>query len=405
MRLHATFVGCLGAAFDRGEGRQFFFDFRERGGFGQTADGVENGLFVAHALKVFGRDLSRKLFLGDGDDAEDFVHRRVAGFDFFPAALAEGAHAVFASGIGEGAGGFAAEDELVHLVVEAEDFEEADAAAVTCAAAAVAADGGVEGVDEFGFGFGDAEDGEVFAELDLVDWRRARALGAEATDEALGDDELDGGSDEERFDAHVDETRDGAGGVVGVECREYQVTGERGADGDLGGVFVADFADHDDVGVLAEDVAECVGEGEADFGADLHLVHAGDFIFDRILDGDDAEVRGIDFAEEGVERGALAGAGGAGDEDDAVRVIEDVCDLRLFVGGHAEAIHRVGFLLLVEEAERNGFGVDGGDRRDADIEDGVAGAEVDASVLREAAFGDVETRHDLEARDDGVLET
>jgi hypothetical protein len=52
------------------------------------------------------------------------------------------------------------------------------------------------------------------------------------------------------------ETRDGAGGVVGVERGEHQVTGERGADGDLGGVFVADFTDHNDVGILAEDVAE-----------------------------------------------------------------------------------------------------------------------------------------------------
>src|SRR5690606_14098512 len=63
-----------------------------------------------------------------------------------------------------------------------------------------------------------------------------------------------------------------------------------------------------------------------------------------------------------------------------------------------------GFLALVEQAKGDGFGVDGGDGGDADVEVGGAGAEVDASVLRQAFFGDVEARHDFEARDDGVLE-
>jgi hypothetical protein len=149
------------------------------------------------------------------------------------------------------------------------------------------------------------------------------ALRAEAADEALGDDQLDGRGHEEGLDAHVDEARDGAGRVVGVDGGEDEVAGERGADGDLGGVLVADFADHDDVGILAEHVAERAGEGEADLGPHLHLVDAGHLVFDRVLDRDDAQVGGVDLAEKGVERGRLARAGRAGDEDDAVRVVED----------------------------------------------------------------------------------
>ena len=84
------------------------------------------------------------------------------------------------------------------------------------------------------------------------------------------------------------------------------MTGERGADGDFGRILIADFADHNDIGVLAQDVAQGIGEREPDLGADLHLVHAGDFVFDRVLDGDDAEIGGIDFPEKRVERGALA---------------------------------------------------------------------------------------------------
>jgi len=161
----------------------------------------------------------------------------VAGFDFFPAALAEGAHALLAGRLRKGAGALALEDELVEFVVETENLEEADAAAVAGAAAAVAADGVFERGDEFGLGGVALENGEIFEQLDLADRLRRGAVGAEAADETLGDDELDGGSDEEGLDAHVDEAGDGAGGVVRVERGEHQVTGEGGADRDLRGVL------------------------------------------------------------------------------------------------------------------------------------------------------------------------
>ena len=56
------------------------------------------------------------------------------------------------------------------------------------------------------------------------------------------------------------------GRVVGVEGGEDQVAGQGGADRDVGRLPVADFADHDDVGVLAQDVAQRAGEGEPDLG-------------------------------------------------------------------------------------------------------------------------------------------
>ena len=70
--------------------------------------------------------------------------------------------------------------------------------------------------------------------------------------------------DEERLDAHVDQTGDRARRVVGVQRGEHEVAGQRGLDGDLGGLLVADFADHDDVGVLPQEGAQRVGERQAD---------------------------------------------------------------------------------------------------------------------------------------------
>jgi hypothetical protein len=71
-------------------------------------------------------------------------------------------------------------------------------------------------------------------------------------------------------------------------------------------------------------------------------------------------------------------------------IVENADDLFLLGLVHAEALHRVGFFLLVEQAERAGLGVNGGDGGNADIEDDAGGFEVDAAVLRKALFGDVE---------------
>ena len=50
------------------------------------------------------------------------------------------------------------------------------------------------------------------------------------------------------------------------------MAGQRGVDGDVGGLAVADLADHDDVRVLAQDVPQARGEGQPDLRVDLDLV-------------------------------------------------------------------------------------------------------------------------------------
>ena len=87
-------------------------------------------------------------------------------------------------------------------------------------------------------------------------------MGADSSDEPLRQDSFERRGNQERFHAHVEQARDGAGGVVGVERAEDLMAGERGADGDLGGLRVADFADHDDVRILAQDGAQAGGESE-----------------------------------------------------------------------------------------------------------------------------------------------
>ena len=78
-------------------------------------------------------------------------------------------------------------------------------------------------------------------------------------DQALGDDAFERRGDEERLEAQVEQTGDGAGGVVGVQRAEDQVAGQRRLHGDFGGFLIADFADQDDVRVLTQH--RCAGCG------------------------------------------------------------------------------------------------------------------------------------------------
>src|SRR5581483_2173869 len=84
---------------------------------------------------------------------------------------------------------------------------------------------------------------------------------------------------------------------------------------------VAHLADEDDVGILAQHVLEGGGEGVRVL-ADLPLVDHRPLVvveeLDRVLDRHDVDgFRRVDQVDEAGQRGALARAGGAGDEHQA----------------------------------------------------------------------------------------
>ena len=128
-------------------------------------------------------------------------------------------------------------------------------------------------------------------ELEVLGRVRVLAVRAEDAHEALREDADDARAEQERLGAHVDGARDGARGVVRVDRREHEVTRERRVDRDLERLRVADLADHDDVGVLPEERAQRAREREADLRLHVHLVDALDLVLDRVLGGQDVEVR------------------------------------------------------------------------------------------------------------------
>ena len=131
---------------------------------------------------------------------------------------------------------------------------------------------------------------------------------------------------------HVEDAVECRGGVAGVHGADDQVTGLGGGDGHLDGGQVAELTDDDDIGIFAQGGAQGAAEGGRVL-ADLTLgdiaPKAGMEEFEGVFDGDDVIVtRSVELVDEGVERGRFSRADGAGDEDEAVVIAQQLLEDR-----------------------------------------------------------------------------
>ena len=104
------------------------------------------------------------------------------------------------------------------------------------------------------------------------------------------------------------------------------MTRQRRLHGDLGRLEVADFTDHDDVGILTQERSQRVREVQTDLRLDLNLIDSVKLIFDGILDRQDLAFRRIQLQQAGIERRRFAAAGRPGDEQDAVGSMKNVLE-------------------------------------------------------------------------------
>src|SRR5450830_297423 len=91
-----------------------------------------------------------------------------------------------------------------------------------------------------------------------------------------------------------------------------------GFDGDVGGLQIADLANHDDVRILAQEGAQRYREAQPGAFVDVDLVDAGQVDFHRIFYGGDIGVRLVQDVEAGIQGNRLAGTGRPGHQDHAV---------------------------------------------------------------------------------------
>jgi hypothetical protein len=184
-------------------------------------------------------------------------------------------------------------------------------------------------------------------------------------------------------------------GRIGVQRRINLVAGHRGAESHFGGFGITDFADQDDVRVLAHHRADAVGEVELGGFGDRGLAHQRHRVFHRVFEGHDVDALGVDVVEHRVKRGGLAAAGRAGDQDDPFRAGDHQFQPVEMLLGEAEILQRHDALLPVENAQHDVFAVDGRLAGDAEIDLATGDGEADAAILRRAHLGDVHARSTL----------
>ena len=186
-----------------------------------------------------------------------------------------------------------------------------------------------------------------------------------------------------------------------MQRAHHHVTGKGGLDGDTARFQVTDFADHDDVRILTEERLQCGSERHADLGAHLHLIDAEEIVLHGIFGGHDVGVAVVDLRQRRIQRSRLAGTGGAGHEDHAVRVRDRFHQLAFGARLDTELLEVEGEVALVENSEHDLLAEQRGQHTHTEVDDLPADLQFDAAVLRHASFGDVQRRHDLESRDQG----
>ena len=179
---------------------------------------------------------------------------------------------------------------------------------------------------------------------------RGDAAAVGARQQPLRDDALEHAGEDRahlrllRRREELDQPAERLGRVDRVHRREHEMAGLGGLERRLGGLAVAQLADQDHVGVLAQHAPEGLVER---LGVDPNLALVDDALLvvveelDRILDRDDVlPARAVDVADHRGERGRLADARGAGDEDQPAMLVGQ----RLDAGRQAQALevgHRV----------------------------------------------------------------
>src|SRR5204863_9479168 len=116
---------------------------------------------------------------------------------------------------------------------------------------------------------------------------RFLARGADLAHETLRAGDNHRRRNQKRRDAHIVEARDSAGRDITVHRAKHLDTGERVLYGDFRSLGIANFTDHDNVRVLAQNRSERVAEGQANVFFSRNLIDALQLEFHRVFDGHD----------------------------------------------------------------------------------------------------------------------
>ena len=119
-------------------------------------------------------------------------------------------------------------------------------------------------------------------------------------------------------------------------------------DGDLCCCHVSHFPYQNTVRVLPQEGAENHWEIQADGFIDRNLDDAVNIVFNRVFRRQHLGINGIDFTQGGIQRSCLAGAGGAGNDENAVGLVDRIQNIFVDMRGSP----RLSMFKLTEERSR-----------------------------------------------------
>src|SRR5205823_9838664 len=94
-------------------------------------------------------------------------------------------------------------------------------------------------------------------------------------------------SEEIVLDAHIDKPCYCTWRIIRMERAKDQMARKSGPDRNVGSLEIANLSDHDDVGILTDDVTQSRSECKTDLRIHVDLIDAIHLILDRIFDRDD----------------------------------------------------------------------------------------------------------------------
>jgi hypothetical protein len=103
----------------------------------------------------------------------------------------------------------------------------------------------------------------------------------------LGDHAAQGAGNQVGMNAKVFQGSDRTWRVHGVQRAKELLASEGRPHRHYGGLYVADFPDHQNVGVLMEYGTQTTRKRQPRLDIDFDLIDAGKLVFDRIFDNDD----------------------------------------------------------------------------------------------------------------------
>ncbi len=189
-----------------------------------------------------------------------------------------------------------------------------------------------------------------------------------------------------------------------MQGRKHQVPRQRSLHRDLRRLLVADFANQNHVRVVAQYRAQPPRERQARLLRNLYLVDAAQLILHRVFDGNDFAVRVIDLVERGVEGRGLAAAGGAGDQDDAVRQLQHAPEAAQFTLGHAQLAHPAQGCVLPQQPQHQRLAMQHRNHRNPDVHLHLLDPDLDAPILRQPLFSNVQVAENLDPGNNRRLE-